>query len=388
MDINLRAPSSITEERKLVELFPLRNYIFFQDGSTALPAKYVRLSPAQASGFDERNLLTAPVTGTSASQTTRSQRQMGVYYNALNVFGERLQNTPGATIELVGSAPSQADGLQMANDVKNYLVSTFGIDAGRISTKGQIRPPHESGTRATPQEDLDLVAEENRRVEVLSNNLAILRPVEIETIQSDPVDNDLVLGVNSVGAVDSWTVNVTGEGFNQTFGPYRETTQRIDGKQILGDRASGNYTATVTARTPSGKTVTKTSNFTLSKLEMPPMTGQRFSILFEFDESKTVQTYEQFLRSDVAPRIPAGATVVVHGHTDKVGEEDYNIDLSNRRAAETQRVLQSELQKLGRSVTFDSYGFGETEMRAPFDNSTPEGRYYDRTVLIEVIPAQ
>jgi len=385
MDVSLRAPSNITEERKLIEFFPLRNYLFFEDGSTTLPSKYVKLNTSQASSFDEKSLLEPAVTGTSGA-TTRSQRQMGVYYNGLNVYGERLRNNSTATITLVGSAPAEADGKAMAEDVKSYLVSAFGIDASRITTKGQRRPPHESGTRATPKEDLGLVAEENRRVEVLSSDNSIMMPVEIHSTQAEPIDNDLVLGVTTMGPIESWTVNVNGNGYNQTYGPYRGSSQRIDAKPILGTSQSGTYTATVTATTASGKTVTKTQNFQLVKTELPPVTGQRFSILFEFDESKTVKTYEQFLRQEVAPKIPSGSSVVIHGHTDKVGEEDYNIDLSNRRSTETQRVLQDELTKLGRTVTFDAYGFGETEMRAPFENTTPEGRYYNRTVLIEVIP--
>jgi len=270
--------------------------------------------------------------------------------------------------------------------VKNYLVSSYGIDASRITTKGQMRPPHASGTRATPQEDLDLVREENRRVEVLSTDNNILKPVMIESTQSEPIDNDLVIGVRTSSPIDSWSMTVTGEGTNQTFGPYRSASQRIDAKPILSGRASGNYTATVTARTASGQTITKSQDFQLVRRELPPVTGQRYSILFEFDEARTVQTYEQFLRTEVAPKIPNAATVVVHGHTDKVGLDDYNIELSNRRSQETQRVLQDELKKLGKTATFDAYGFGETEMRAPFGNENPEGRYYNRTVMIEVIP--
>lgn len=386
VDLSLRAPSNITDERKMIEMFPLRNYIFFADGQTAVPTKYVKLGATEASNFDEKSLLSPPGTGGSSTPMTRSQRQMGVYYNALNVYGDRLRDNPTAKITLVGSAPTAADGKQMAEDVKSYLVSSFGIDGSRITTQGAVRPPHASGTRATPQEDLDLVREENRRVEVLSDDNNIMKPVMIESTQSEPIDNDLVIGVRTSSPIDSWSMTVTGEGTNQTFGPYRSNSQRIDAKPILAGRSSGNYTATVTARTASGQTITKTQDFSLVHRELPPVTGQRFSILFEFDESRTVQTYEQFLRAEVAPRIPDRATVVVHGHTDKVGLDDYNIELSNRRSQETQRVLQDELKKMGRTATFDAYGFGETEMRAPFGNENPEGRYYNRTVMIEVIP--
>lgn len=388
VDLAVRAPAAVTDERRVTEWFPLRNYLFFDPNSTQIPMKYAKLDQGQASNFSEKSLLDMPVAGASSvSSGDRSQRQMGVYYNAMNIYADRMRSNPSATITLVGSAPSDAEGLAMATSVRDYMVSTFGIDASRIAVKGQTRPPHASGTRATPKEDLDLVSEENRRVEVLSNNAEIMKPVQIETLQAEPIDNDLILNVRGTGPIQSWTVNVTGDGgYSQTFGPYRETSQRIDAKPLLQGRQSGRYTATVNAVTVNGRTVTRTTDFQLVRREAAPASGERFSVLFEYDESKTVQTYDDFLRTQVAPKIPSGSTVVIHGHTDKVGLDDYNFDLSSRRATETRNVLQDALTKLGRTATFDAYGFGESEARAPFTNTSAEGRYYNRTVLIEVIP--
>lgn len=387
VDLAVRAPSAISSDRTVMEMFPLRNYLFFSEGSATLPAKYAKLSPSQAATFNEETYLQNPGTGSNATSMDRSQRQMNVYYNAVNIFGDRLRDNPSSSIRLVGSAPSQADGLAMANEVKNYLVSTFGIDAARITTSGQVRPPHASGTRATPAEDLPMVAEENRRVEVLSDDLNLLRPVRLMTTQSSPIDNDLVVNVTTSGPIADYTVQVTGNGTSQTFGPFRTMTQRIDARPLLSTNNTGTFTARVVARTADNRTITDEESFTLTRTTAPPITGTRHSILFEYDESKTVQTYEQYLRTEVAPQIPTGSTVVIHGHTDEIGIDDHNFELSGRRATEAMNVLRNEMTKLGRNVTFDSYGFGEDESRAPFANSTPETRYYNRTVLIEIIPA-
>ncbi len=386
INLAVRAPNAVVDQRSVEEMFPLRNYIFFNDGASSLPAKYVQLTRDQAQNFQEQGLLNAPGTGGSGSSMDRSQRQMNVYYNALNVFGDRLRNTPSSSIQLVGSAPSQSEALTMANNVKDYLVSTFGVDPGRITTKGVERPPHASGTRSTPREDLSLVAEENRRVEILTDNIALLKPVKIHMTENEPLDNDLVLNVSPSAPIADYNVVITGEGFTQNYGPFRSTSQRIDARPVLRDRPSGRYTATVTARTIDNRTITRTTDFNLVRQTTPPVTGQRFSILFEYDESKTVQTYDQFLRQEVSPKIPNNSTVVIHGHTDKIGEDNYNFELSSRRATDAMNVLQDEMRRSGKNVTFDAYGFGEDDARAPFGNMNPEGRYYNRTVLIEIIP--
>jgi len=387
INVDLRTPERLVTGRTLQETFPLRNYIFFESGSTSIPARYTTISNSAASNFNEETLLEIPSAG--LNQTDRSARQMSVYYNALNIYASRLRANPNATITLNGAGRDVAEGRQMAENVKNYMVSTFGIPADRIKTQGSTIPVNESGTARTPKEDLGLVAQENRRVEVLSDNPEILKPVMIRSTQNmAAIENDLVLNVNADQDIDRWSVVIEGEGTSEVYNfPGTRTSTRIAADPILKDRANGNYTARVMATTRNGQTITREHNFRLVRQEaQSSATAQRYSILFEYDDSRTVQTYEDFLRNQVAPNIPNGATVYIHGHTDKVGLEEYNLELSARRATEVRTVLQNELSRLGRTVTFDTYGYGEAENNAPFNNDRPEGRYYNRTVVMEVVP--
>jgi hypothetical protein len=53
---------------------------------------------------------------------------MTVYYNILNILGDRKKN-PNATISLVGSSEQgPADGLAMSESIKTYLVDVFAIN--------------------------------------------------------------------------------------------------------------------------------------------------------------------------------------------------------------------------------------------------------------------
>ena len=113
----------------------------------------------------------------------------------------------------------------------------------------------------------------------------------------------------------------------------------------------------------------------------------RYSILFEFDKSKTIASYEKFLTDIVTPLIPDNGKVIIHGHTDIVGEEAYNDNLSRERAQDAQSIFERAITSSGkRGITFESFGFGENLKYAPFDNNFPEERFYNRTVIIDIVP--
>ncbi|MCL7991751.1 MAG: OmpA family protein, partial [marine benthic group bacterium] len=67
-------------------------------------------------------------------------------------------------------------------------------------------------------------------------------------------------------------------------------------------------------------------------------------------------------------------------HTDSVGEDDFNMDLSQRRA----ESVRNYLVELGLARDrFDTTGFGETRPIA--DNETEEGRHRNRRTEFRVL---
>lgn len=391
-DYMMRVPRSVASSRKVNETFPFRNYIFFDQGSSEIPSRYRRIDRSMASAFREDQLTNQnSVTGGTPAAERRERRQMQVYYEALNIIGDRMRNHPSVDIQLVGAANGDAKmGREMAESIKRYLVNTFGIDAARIATNGEAMPPNRSGSGGARGEDASLVADENWRV-VVTGPTEILKPVKLMSVQEEPLGNDIVFTLPSDTAFASWSVVLVGdEGGTQTFGPFTGAVGRVPAKPLLGDSREAAYVAHIRATTPEGRTM-RSGERELSlerSMSTEESTADRYSILFEFDDSKTVATYDKFLAETVAPEIPHAAIVVVHGHTDVVGDEAYNAKLSQRRAEETQKILARELSKAGKHVTFDAYGFGEEERRAPFANERPEHRYYNRTVIIEVVQGE
>ena len=398
VQFTVNSPSNIPGESRMTEVFPLRNYVFFNEGSTEIPNRYVVLNKTQATNFKENQLeLFAP-----KNLADRSKRQMTVYYNVLNILGERMQQNPSATITLVGSSNKEnSDGLEMAESVKSYLVNVFDINASRIATKGQEKPSIPSEQPGAKLE-LVLLREGDRRVSIESNSPdllmefqsgpdASLKPVQIVTSQEAPIDSYITFNNKGAGeALSYWSLQVADEqGKAQAFGPYTEDEVKIPGKSILGSRPEGDYTVKMIGQTKSGKIVEKETPVHMV-LWTPAKTveGMRYSIIYEFNTSKTIKMYEKYLTEVVTPKIPVGATVIIKGHTDIIGEEAYNQKLSLSRANDTKNIIEAALAKTGRKdVKFDVSGYGENENNAPFENKTPEERFYNRTVIIDIIPA-
>lgn len=398
VQFNVNSPSNVPGESKITEIFPLRNYVFFNEESTDIPNRYVVLNKNQAKDFKENNLeLYAP-----KNLSDRSKRQMTVYYNVLNILGERMQQNPSATITLVGSSnKGNTDGLTMAESVKSYLVNIFDINDSRITTKGQEKPNIPSEQPGGTLE-LVLLREGDRRVSIESNSPdllmefqsgpdAPLKPVQISNLQEAPIESYITF--NNKGATEalsSWSLQIVDEqGKTQAFGPYTEDEVKIPGKSILGSRPEGDYTVKMIGQTKSGNIVEKETPVHMV-LWTPAKTveGMRYSIIYEFNTSKAIKMYEKYLTEVVTPKIPVGATVIIKGHTDIIGEEAYNQKLSLSRANDTRNIIENALAKSGRKdVKFDVSGFGENENSAPFENKTPEERFYNRTVIIDIIPA-
>jgi outer membrane protein OmpA-like peptidoglycan-associated protein len=396
VQFSLRAPKAVPAKRRVRESFPLRNYVFFDVGSTELQSRYVLLTKDQATGFKEEQLQEVQPT----SMTGRSQRQMTVYYNILNILGDRMRRSPAATISLSGASENgPAHGKARAETIKRYLVDVFGIEASRITTEGRDKPRIPSEVPGATKE-LDLVRAGDRRVDIESTSPEMmiqvggashfmLKPVQIVSVVEDPLDSRVVFNV--VGAKEvlaSWSLEITDDqGKVQRFGPFTRDQESISGNTILGDRSQGDYKVVMLGQTKLGNSLNKHGSVSLVRRVVSKEEALRFSILFDFDKSETVESYRKFLTDVVTPLIPSDGTVIIHGHTDIVGEEEYNDNLSRERVQDARSIIERALLNSGKTgITFETFGFGENLQYAPFDNSAPEERFYNRTVIIDIVP--
>ena len=400
VQFSVRAPKVVPLKRKVKETFVLGNSVFFDLGSTEIPNRYVKLNQTQAISFKEEDLQESQPGNLNSG---RSSRQLVVYHNVLNIMGDRLRANPQSSITLTGaSGRSPTEGKIMAETIKQYLVIVFGIDASRISTEGRDKPVNPSEQPGGTKE-LALLREEDRRVDIVSTSpellmqvggisSSFLKPVQITAVQEDPLDSHVIF--TATGAeelLSSWSVKVTDEEGNvQSYGPYKKDQASVSGKTILGNSTQGNYNILMLGQTKGGDSIRKESYVSLMKMDDDPkQEGLRYSIVFEFDKAKTIDTYEKFLTDIVVPLIPENGTVIIHGHTDNIGDEKYNQSLSQERALGAQKIIEHALSSAGKKgVKFETYGFGKDAGMAPFENNLPEERFYNRTVIIDIIPGK
>jgi len=390
------APKNVPAVTNVREIFPLSNYVFFDLGSTKISSRYVLLKKSQVKDFRQDQVeLTTP-----ENFSGRSNRQMIVYYNVLNIMGDRMVKNPKTTIRMVGSSEKGAkDGREMAESTKAYLVDVFEINPSRITVEGREKPVlasvQEGGTV-----DIVMLQEGDRRVSIESNSPELLlefysgtnamRPVEIVSGQVAPLDSYVF--INADGGTDaytSWSLEFKDEqGTVQNFGPYTQDKISIPGNSVLGTRPEGDYKVTLVGQTKSGKTLKKETSAHL--VNWSPSTTEeamRFSVIFEFNSAKTIKLYEKYINDVVVPKIPQNGTVIIHGHADITGSDAYNLTLSLERANDVKSIMLNSLKKAGRNdVKFEVNGYGEDVKKAPFDNKYPEERYYNRTVIIDINP--
>lgn len=391
----VNSPKNNPGATSIIETFPIRNYVYFDAGSSVIPNRYVTLEKNQVKDFKADQLdVFAP-----KELSGRANRQLMVYYNVLNILGDRMVKHPATSIKLVGSSEKGSqEGKNMSESVKNYLANTWGIDASRIVTEGLTQPRIPS-KKAGGTRELDLLLEDDRRVSIESSSPALLmefkggleaplKPVSLVA----PEESYVTFNVDGAeDAFSSWALEVKdAQGKVQNFGPFTEDKVSISGDSILGRKPEGDYTVTMVGQTKNGQTIRKETPVKMVLWTPPTSTeGNRFSVIYEFNDAKAIASYEKYLTDVVAPKISKGSTVTIQGHTDTIGDEAHNLGLSLARANDVKSILERSLLKAGRNdVKFEVNGFGEDEKVSPFKNKFPEERAYNRTVIIDITPGK
>lgn len=375
----------VMEQFQTWDLYPLLNYVFFEAGKSDFQPRYILFkSPEETQGFTD---------------TTIAGGTLDKYYHILNIYGYRLKKNPDAKVELVGcndgtTADEKKPNLSKdrATTVYNYLKDVWKIEESRLKLSFRNQPNIVSNLK----DSLGIV--ENRRVEVLSNEWEIMKPVFEKDPKTFPQPEQMTYTLkNGIedGLVTKRRIEITRGGKQwkvlQDVGltdPTKIWDWKNDDEYYPKDEVP--YTATLVITTKSGKEcksdpidipVLQVSTEKKKVERMKDSTIERYSlILFPFDRSDAGPINERIMRDYVYDRVKPSSKVEVIGHTDVVGLYDHNQALSERRAT---TVYNGIVKKTGGKYgSMTKRGVGEDEPLYTNQNLWPEERFYNRTVMV------
>ena len=364
-------------ETVVTQTFPLLPYVFFDSASADLRPMYRQSSSVES--FDERTL---------------PRETLAIYYRILDVLGARMAANKEATLDLTGTSdgaeggtPEQRSGIarQRAESVASYLRTRWGVATDRLRVKISERPAIASNELYAEG------AEENRRVELSSPDVRLLDPI-VHTRFNEyvPVQNQhtFTTDVTNPERADGWKLDVKHKSLMlaQRSGPLMPPSKIVfDLTQEMTDQlgpimgSTDTLNALLDVRQPRysdarGSTkfpVIKTvSNFEVSRLSL---------IVFDYDRADISAQNQEMMRRVVTASTGPGSTATIVGSTDRLGEFEHNMQLSIDRAKSVENFVRSIAPNL---TIEDVKGVGPNP--ALFDNALPEGRFYCRTVTLQI----
>lgn len=397
---------------------PLLNYVFFEENSAQLPARYHLITREQTRRFDEVDMMQ---TLTTASAKVKHVRGIENYYHMLNILGKRLQSEAKLSARIIGCNSDIAAergnmrlSQERAETVRQYFITAWGIDEKRLKVQTRNKPE-----RASNSTDADGAAE-NRRVEILLEPQEAMSPVASDevlctaepdvvrlactaTSQEDITEWSLDLmaapaGTIAIPAKQRIITTLSGTGAPPATLDYRLSSADL---RSIGDvaknaqiqfrlrainragqfviaKAAPTFVSLESLReilTPNRANNDSSRSAVASKQGANSEQISRFALtFFDFDKA-TLNSQNAQIMNVVKSRITPETEAIIIGYTDRVGDAVYNKRLSGDRAKTVADMLSgvSSTRKI-------MSGVGESILL--YDNDLPEGRFYCRMVEI------
>jgi outer membrane protein OmpA-like peptidoglycan-associated protein len=375
-------PASLTiEEVTTIDSSPLLNYVFFETGQSDIPSRYATFSSqADTKTFNESQL----------------KGTMEKYTHVLNIIGGRLRANPEARIKIVGCNSNRGEeynrkdlSRSRAESVRAYLKYIWGVESSRMDLEARNLPAVASAS------SVDEGRAENQRVEIYSESPALLDTIKSTYVEKISNAQEIQVRPQIQAGYDlaRWTVALVGDGtlIDSTAGQgelmptYQFNLQDFGLGQIGGYENIG---ANIEVEDKRGQTYQTHASAPVrfirreervAKKEGYKVMEKYALILFDFNRAD-IKDRNRAVVDRIVTRIKEVPTarVRIQGHTDSIGKEAYNMDLSQRRAkAAFDMILAGGAIGSG-DISYEGAG----PHNPLFDNELPEGRALNRTVTV------
>lgn len=365
------------EEFLSTNIKPMLTYIFFDEGQSTLAPKYVKLSKSDANKFTEKSTVDMGILQT--------------YYHVLNIIGRRMIENPTAKITIEGcnnnkgvEAGNESLSENRARSVFNYLKDTWGIDTARMIVAHRNLPQDPSNINEADGQ------QENRRVEITANKFEIIAPVIVDdTLRSvNPPVVRFYPEVKAEAGVKDWNLKALQNNslinrFDGKGDPPKYVEWKFDHDQgtIPKQDADLVYNLGVTdvngQKKETADQIMPIELITIQQKKRNRVADKyidRYSlILFGFDYAK-LSFYNKKMTDLIRSKIAPDSKIFITGHTDRLGDDAYNLKLSRERAASVGTQFNKD------QIIVNGYG----EVDPIYDNELPEGRFFSRKVDVVV----
>jgi outer membrane protein OmpA-like peptidoglycan-associated protein len=381
--IALKPEKLMIEELTTIDSSPLLNFVFFETGESEIPARYITFAnQATTNTFDESSL----------------KDSLEKYYHILNIIGQRLRAHPEARVKIVGCNSNRGEELgktdlsrSRAESVRAYLKYIWGIASSRMTVEARNLPAVASTG------SIDEGRQENQRVEIYSETADILDTIKSTYVEEtcDTQKIQIVPNIQSGYDLAQWHVELTGDG---------TTIKSLDGQgdleplyqfdlEKIGLGRIGkceNIGAKIEVVDKKGQIHNAYASASVKFLKREERVAQKKEykvmekyalILFDFNRAD-IKAHNKVVMDRILARIKEVPTakVSIVGHTDSIGKEMYNIDLSMRRAKAAYEVVLAGGVPEGETIRYAGAGPHDPL----FDNNLPEGRALNRTVTVSL----
>ena len=366
------------------QMYPLMNYIFFEQNAPNVPDRYRRFtSKAETANFDEKDF--------------HNVNMLRVYYDVMNIIGKRMKNIPNAKLQLVGcnnNVGLEAGNIPLsyrrADEIRRYLIDIWEVDSSRVTVQARNLPQKPTMSRDS------LGIEENRRVEMYSDVWDILKPVLVsDTINvPEPPTIRFRMNIKADDGVQRTTLNVKqGERALKLFSIPGKPDSTLDWNPIIdwntiNDQASApslpdalKFGLDVVDKKgeeahPIGAIPVEL--ITVAKKREAGVVDKQLAIyrliLFDFNSPSVGTNNARIINSFIMDNLQDKSKVDITGFTDKLGNPEVNMKLSSGRAKSVADFIKWR----------DTQARGVGGTRPQYTNETPEGRIYNRSVEVRV----
>lgn len=367
------------QETVVTQTFPLLPYVFFDSSNAALRTRYMPSVPDRAA-FQEKDL---------------PRHAISTYYYLLHIVGKRMQERPKARLivtgttdgrELATPAERRALAERRAKTVADYLVDTWGIDRQRIAMRTVDVPELASSARYAEGD------EENRRAEISSDDPSLLAPVvHSRFLEYVPIEDtqQFSIEVQHPERARGWDLSMSYNASLMAVKSGEQAPKAVESVRVapealmaLGGRLQKDedaLTGTLQVTQDDGTVLNADCVFPVRRTRNEFEVSRLSLIVFDFDRSDISSLNREMMDRFVNEAVKPLSEVHITGSTDRLGEALYNMELSRTRAETVQKYLE-ELRPGVRILSVR--GTGASTL--PYDNNVPEGRYYCRTVSLEV----